>query len=146
LDSRLALIRSGLTRLFVANNRQISAKLIEDKALLLLDSLDGLATNRIDAFFKYLRENEDTLPSDGKMLSILRSSLQRFGTGAELVQIEPVDTFGARERETVIAYGRKYPEYESLFSELLEDDSPYPSGDWKRRFFKQMKIDAAGVR
>ena len=137
---RQTLIEKGLTTLFYANNRNANPEMIRNKATMLNESLGGLATNKIEPFFKYLRENCDQLPSDGKIIKTLRETAQKFGKALGVPQIDHEKPFDNAERDVIKKDAERYPEYADLFNELLNNNEPYPSDDWKKRFFKRLNF------
>lgn len=114
--------------------------MIRNKSAMLNESLGGLATNKIEPFFKYLRENCDQLPSDGKIIKTLRETAQKFGKELGVPQIDYVKPFDGAEKDVIKNDMERYPEYSDLFKELLNDNEPVPSDDWKKRFFSRIKI------
>ena len=115
--NRLQLLERELTALFLANNRPITQQLMKVKSALLSDTLVGLPSSNISAFFKYVRENEEELPSDGKLLKILRARIDRFG----------------------VSNDRK------LEAPKNEDDE-IPDSEWKKNLFKGMFDMPRGVK
>lgn len=64
--------------MFLAYNRPIQKTTIEAKANLMNETLFSLRTDKITAFFKYVRESSDVLPTDGALKKILRSKANEF--------------------------------------------------------------------
>jgi len=135
---RVKLFEVELTKLFLSNNRASSQKMMEAKSMLLSETLLGLPTNQIEAFFRYIRDNEEGIPSDGKLLSIYRATVSRF-IPQDTHRIEaPKEYLTHAERESIKDYAFKYPGFRNLFNELLQDDDKYPSKDWMGRFWREM--------
>lgn len=121
----------------MANNKAVNEKLFQAKSVLLSDTLHGLPDNQIKPFFKYIRENEDGIPTDGKLLSIFRTLISRFGE--ELKQIEASkDVFGREEKLAIRETAMKYPSLKPILRELMEEPDEIPSPEWQGNFFKQL--------
>ena len=74
---------------FLAYNRPIQEKTVQAKSILMSETLKTLSTAKISAFFKYIRENEPQLPTDGQLKRILGATHERFSSNSpKLTQIE----------------------------------------------------------
>lgn len=51
------------------------------------ETLGNLQTLRISAFFKYVRENCDTLPTDGALKKILRSKASEYSKKGKVLEL-----------------------------------------------------------
>lgn len=135
--SRIDIFEKEITDLFLAYNRSIQPKMIESKSELMSDTLASLQDDKIREFFRYVRENESTMPSDGRLKAILRSTSPRFTkSGPDNLQIEHKATFTAAQRADLASYAQKYPAFAELIQEAVEDDSAYPSDEWRSQFFQ----------
>lgn len=109
------------------------------KAELMNETLHTLKTDKISSFFKYVRESEESLPTDGRLKTILKQNYQRFANYTqEVPQIEN-KALTQNDRETILMYAEKYPDFKDLFLESLEDDDLYPSNDWHKRFMRLLQ-------
>lgn len=75
--------------MFLAYNRPIQKNTIEAKANLMSETLSSLRTDKIQAFFKYVRESSETLPTDGALIKILRSKADEFSKKRKLKELPP---------------------------------------------------------
>ena len=132
------IFRAELTKLFLSKNRASSEALINSKAILLLESLKGLDTEHISGFFKSVRDSDDMLPTDGRLLALLRLSADKFGVKLKALNA-PQATFTSNDKEFLMKMGLKWPNYAVEMNELLQDDEVYPSKDWIERFWGKMK-------
>ena len=71
-DRALARLKAEITKTFASFNRPIQKPMLDMKAELLQTTLSTLAENKISDFFDYIRANETSLPSDGRLKQILR--------------------------------------------------------------------------
>jgi hypothetical protein len=137
-SDRNKIFEMELTKLFLANNRPCSQKMIEAKSVLLSDTLAGLSTDSITAFFTHIRDNEDGIPTDGKMLMIYRATLSKFKPQSQNLIDAPKERMTPQEVESIKNYAFKYPEFYDLFMELLENDDKHPSKAWMGKFWAKM--------
>jgi len=107
---RIEQLEIGLAALFLSNNKVFSQKHIQAKSALLSDTLVGLPTENIVAFFKYVRDNEETLPTDGRLLKILRARMDKFGP------------------ETV----------KKIEAAKVDDDGEFATDEWRKEFFANL--------
>jgi hypothetical protein len=86
---RTDIFKSQLMNLFVSFNRSATNGLIDMKVKLLEETLKTLRTDKIKPFFRYIMENEKTIPSDGRLKEILRDKYKEYSTNqSEAKQIE----------------------------------------------------------
>ncbi len=136
-STRIDLLKQEISDMFLSYNRAIQPKTTDSKAELMSDTLASLQDNKIREFFMYVRENESTMPSDGRLKAILRSTSPRFTkSGPDNLQIEHKATFTAAQRADLASYASKYPAFAELINEAVEDDRAYPSDEWRSQFFK----------
>ena len=137
--SRHYLIKQGLTKLFVSNNRSVGAKLIEGKTTLLEETLRGLATQKIDLFFNDIRNSFETLPSDGQMKKTLNQNMDKYGPDRPVVQQIERNYHWTKDdekffRDRVL----NDPDFSDLWQEILTLKSNEPNKGWTERMMARM--------
>jgi len=136
---RQDLFRAEITKLFLAYNKPVIKQVIDAKAVLMNETLSTLKTYKIQEFFKYVRTSEDVLPNDGTLLKILRQNAGKFKEEEFHQKIEHAPKLTGQDKATLKMYASRYPDFEDLFLESLEDEDLYPSQDWHRRFMARMQ-------
>ena len=131
-----------VAKLFVAFNRIIGETQIQAKSALLLETLVSLPTEQIEPFFRYIRENESTLPTDGRLMSIFRLKQDVFGPNETLAITHEKAKWGYPERLRAYNVSVKHPAFAEFFRELDSDKEVYPSDELKEKFFQMMQIPA----
>lgn len=101
-DQALDILRAEIIKTFAAFNRPIQKNMLDMKAELLQATLSTLAENKISEFFDYVRANETTLPSDGRLKAILRDKTE-FST-ITVVDLIPQYTDAPASPKWVSAY------------------------------------------
>ena len=130
LARRQGLIEAELVKLFLAYNRQITQKTAQFKAVMLENSLKSLNTEKIQAFFLFLRENFDTLPNDPQIVKIFKEHYDRFG-----YHIKPdraLQSPGQSRGEYLAELDRlseKYPRFRAVLDYLRADPDPDGEAD-----------------
>jgi len=94
----------GLT--FIAYNRPVQPKLVKAKAEVMNETLRSLKTNKISDFFKYVRENQEMLPTDGQLKKLLSANHQRFSNN--VLEAPQITYTGELPTD---AWMREYTEY-----------------------------------
>lgn len=77
---RLGLFKIEALKTLTAFNKPVTAEIVNEKADLWQESLMALKTDKINAFFKFIRENK-IMPTDGVIKGVLGSNLERFSRG-----------------------------------------------------------------
>jgi len=102
-----------------------------------METLTTLKTKKISDFFKYVRETEDTMPTDGRLKKILQVQYQRF---ANVILDKPLlPTANALTKNDIAElrkYGHKYPAFTEIIDEMIVEPGIYPSHDIHSRFMK----------
>lgn len=76
--------------MYLAYNKVIQPKIIDQKSELMEETLSNLKTIKISAFFKYVRETSDTLPTDGALKKILLANAGKFSKKAEVQNVPQI--------------------------------------------------------
>jgi len=84
---RIFALEKGVASLFLAFNRRATKDLIKGKALLLDESLQGLRDDKIEDFFRGLRDLEQ-MPSDGQIKKELRHRHKDFCQNRDSAALE----------------------------------------------------------
>jgi len=73
--------------MYLAYNKVIQSKIIDQKAELMAETLETLSTSKISAFFKYIRETCETLPADGVLKRILKTKAKEYSKAAKVLDV-----------------------------------------------------------
>ena len=111
---RLEIFEKEISKMFLAYNRPIQPKTLEAKAHLMGETLFNLDTDKIAKFFLYVRENYETLPTDGQLKKLLRTKADQFATRLKVKQLPQVS------------------------------DEHLPSPEWRANFFAGVKLILMG--
>jgi len=88
IEKRINFFRAEITKMLLSFNKPIQRPLVDQKAELMAETLEALPTDKIKDFFKYIRTNEDSMPSDGVLRKILSNNHKKFTNYTEEAQIE----------------------------------------------------------
>ena len=77
---RLALFKIEALKTLTALNKPVTPEIVNEKADLWQESLMALKTDKINIFFKFIRENK-IMPTDGVIKGVLGANLERFSRG-----------------------------------------------------------------
>ena len=125
--------------MFLAYNKSANKTIIAQKAEMLTETLASLPDDKIKPFFAYVRATDDVMPTDGRLKVILRSTYKKFTNyQPDAQQVEYDAKLTNNDRLLIKYYADKYPDFEDLFLESLQDDNLYPPKDWHSRFMKRL--------
>lgn len=77
---RLGLFKIEALKTLRAFNKPVNPEIVDEKADLWEESLLSLKTDKIESFFKFIRENK-TMPTDGAIKGVLGVNLGRYSQG-----------------------------------------------------------------
>jgi hypothetical protein len=129
--------------MFSAYNRQLAAKseTFKYKVEGLLEMLKNLKTDKILEFFLYVRENEDTFPSDARLKKILQAQFKRFASiipeEQRITSSHPLTDPEIKELGLV---SRKHPGFSNVLKRVvLENDrAEFASKELWTEFFQML--------
>ena len=137
---RLDSFQKEIAKMFLAYNKPIQPKTIEAKANLMNETLYYLDSDKIGEFFKYVRETEEKIPTDGRLKFLLRTQSERFKVRLKQ-KLLPKGTKATSEADLAYMFemGLKYPAFKELSLELIQNESEIVSDDFNKRFFEKLK-------